>query len=251
MLLILFDTRINTSSGMAQSHTVLQPMLFMLHSCHMTNSWLSSLGFVLANQLWDGIFSLSFYVRIIIIAILQYWVWSQGLMLARLVLSHLSPDSSLCVCVCVCVCVCMCVCMCVLGIFEIGSHELFAQAGLELWSSWSLPPEGWDYMPEPPNPAQFLTLPKWKPSMCGFIQQTETSSRSRKPADWWHPQSLLPMFFKGISRDSDGCHGHRADFFNLTGEVSSMMPEVGIFRVSQQLHYFSFQVCVIDGILKI
>jgi hypothetical protein len=29
----------------------------------------------------------------------------------------------------------------VLGIFEIGSYELFAQAGFEPWSSWSLPPE--------------------------------------------------------------------------------------------------------------
>jgi hypothetical protein len=29
----------------------------------------------------------------------------------------------------------------VLGIFKIGSHELFAQAGFELWSSWSLLPE--------------------------------------------------------------------------------------------------------------
>jgi hypothetical protein len=25
--------------------------------------------------------------------------------------------------------------------FEIGSHKLFAWAGFELWSSWSLPPE--------------------------------------------------------------------------------------------------------------
>jgi hypothetical protein len=25
--------------------------------------------------------------------------------------------------------------------FEIGSHELFAQAGFEPWASWSLPPE--------------------------------------------------------------------------------------------------------------
>jgi hypothetical protein len=25
--------------------------------------------------------------------------------------------------------------------FEIGFQELFAQAGFELWSSWSLPPE--------------------------------------------------------------------------------------------------------------
>jgi hypothetical protein len=29
----------------------------------------------------------------------------------------------------------------VMGFFEIGSCKLFAQAGLELWSSWSLPPE--------------------------------------------------------------------------------------------------------------
>jgi hypothetical protein len=29
----------------------------------------------------------------------------------------------------------------VLGIFEIRSHKLFAQGGLEHWSSWSLPPE--------------------------------------------------------------------------------------------------------------
>jgi hypothetical protein len=27
------------------------------------------------------------------------------------------------------------------GFFEIGCHKLFAQAGLEPWSSWSLPPE--------------------------------------------------------------------------------------------------------------
>jgi hypothetical protein len=31
----------------------------------------------------------------------------------------------------------------VMGILEIGSHELFAQAGLKPWSSWSLPPEKW------------------------------------------------------------------------------------------------------------
>jgi hypothetical protein len=29
----------------------------------------------------------------------------------------------------------------VIGFFEIGSHKLFALAGSELWSSWSLPPE--------------------------------------------------------------------------------------------------------------
>jgi hypothetical protein len=29
----------------------------------------------------------------------------------------------------------------VMFIFEIGSHQLFAQAGFILWSSWSLPPE--------------------------------------------------------------------------------------------------------------
>jgi hypothetical protein len=29
----------------------------------------------------------------------------------------------------------------VMGIFEISSHKLFAQAGFELWSFWSLPPE--------------------------------------------------------------------------------------------------------------
>jgi hypothetical protein len=29
----------------------------------------------------------------------------------------------------------------VLGFFEIGSSELFAQAGFQSWSSWSLPPE--------------------------------------------------------------------------------------------------------------
>jgi hypothetical protein len=28
----------------------------------------------------------------------------------------------------------------VLGIFEIGFHELFARAGFKPWSSWSLPP---------------------------------------------------------------------------------------------------------------
>jgi hypothetical protein len=27
----------------------------------------------------------------------------------------------------------------VLGIFEVGSHELFAQAGIKLLSFWSLP----------------------------------------------------------------------------------------------------------------
>jgi hypothetical protein len=59
----------------------------------------------------------------------------------------------------ICVCVCVCVCV-VLGFklraytmshstspflewvfFEIGSHELFAQIGFELQSSWSLLPE--------------------------------------------------------------------------------------------------------------
>jgi hypothetical protein len=29
----------------------------------------------------------------------------------------------------------------VMGIFKIGYCELFAQAGFEPWSSWSLPPE--------------------------------------------------------------------------------------------------------------
>jgi hypothetical protein len=29
----------------------------------------------------------------------------------------------------------------VMGFFKIGPHKLFAQAGFEPWSSWSLPPE--------------------------------------------------------------------------------------------------------------
>jgi hypothetical protein len=35
----------------------------------------------------------------------------------------------------------VCVCVCVVGFFEIGSCELFAQAGFERQSSRSLPPE--------------------------------------------------------------------------------------------------------------
>jgi hypothetical protein len=45
-------------------------------------------------------------------------VWTQGL--------HLEPLHQL---------------FFVQGFFKIGSHELFARAGFELQSSWSLPPE--------------------------------------------------------------------------------------------------------------
>jgi hypothetical protein len=48
----------------------------------------------------------------------QDWTWTQGL--------HLEPLHQL---------------FFVMGFFEIGSLELFAQASFKLWSSWSLPPE--------------------------------------------------------------------------------------------------------------
>jgi hypothetical protein len=35
-----------------------------------------------------------------------------------------------------------------LSIFKIGSRELFAKAGLELWSSWCQPPNSYDYRGE-------------------------------------------------------------------------------------------------------
>jgi hypothetical protein len=51
-------------------------------------------------------------------------VWTQGLMLAKQLLYHLSHSASPFLCW-------------VLS----GSHKLFAPAGVKLWSSWSLPPE--------------------------------------------------------------------------------------------------------------
>jgi hypothetical protein len=51
-------------------------------------------------------------------------VWTQGL--------HLEPVHE--------ECLTLCVCVCVMGFFKIGFHELFAWAGFELCSSWSL---GW------------------------------------------------------------------------------------------------------------
>jgi hypothetical protein len=45
-----------------------------------------------------------------------------------------------------------------MNFFEIRYHELFAQAGFKLWSSWSLPPRSWDYRHEPLVPGFSLLL---------------------------------------------------------------------------------------------
>jgi hypothetical protein len=54
-------------------------------------------------------------------------VWIQSLTLDRQALFHLS-HSAIPFFVCA-------------GYFQIGSCELFGQAGFKLWSSWSLPPK--------------------------------------------------------------------------------------------------------------
>jgi hypothetical protein len=68
------------------------------------------------------------------------WVWTQGLMLAKLALYHLSPSVSP---------------FFVLGFFVIESPNYLPKAGFKPRSSWSLPP---DYRREPPEPAPLFIL---------------------------------------------------------------------------------------------
>jgi hypothetical protein len=95
----------------------------------------------------------------------------------------------------------------VMGFFEIGSWELFAQAGFKPWSSWSLPSE---YLGEPGSLLAFLPSPAWSHFSSAFTYfnpfgvfvfgDTEFKLRAlclvdRSSTTWTTPPGLFAVCF--------------------------------------------------------